>query len=190
MSQAQAPVTELLSNWNEGDPNALDQLTPAVYDELKRLAAHHMRRERPGHTLQSTAIVHEAWMRLSEQRQVHWRNRSHFFGAAAQVVRRILVDHARGHNAAKRGSGLAQVTLNDALEVPEMSSNQLLALDEALNLLGKFDAKQARVVELRFFTGLSIEETAEVMGISAATVKREWASARAWLFRELQGSGL
>lgn len=178
-------VTELLQEWSAGKKTALDSLTPVVYDELRRLAAIYLHRERPGHTLQATAVVHEAYMRLVDQRAVQWQNRAHFFGIAAQMIRRILVDHARGVRAAKRGGGVVALSLDEALGVSEKRDLEVEALDDALHTLSQVDPQQARVVELRFFTGLSIEETAEVLGISESTVKRDWISAKAWLFREL-----
>ena len=178
-------VTELLQEWSAGKKTALDSLRPVVYDELRRLAAIYLHRERPGHTLQATAVVHEAYMRLVDQRSVQWQNRAHFFGIAAQMIRRILVDHARGVRAAKRGGGAVALSLDEALGVSEKRDLEVEALDDALHTLSQVDPQQARVVELRFFTGLSIEETAEVLRISESTVKRDWISAKAWLFREL-----
>lgn len=183
-------VTQLLVNWGNGDRAALDALAPMVYDELRRLAQSYLRRERSDHTLQGTALVNEAYLRLVDQRNVQWQNRAHFFGVAAQMIRRILVDHARGHQAAKRGAGAAKLSLDEALAVPGTNQDlNLVNLDEALETLQALDARQARIIELRYFTGLSIEETAEVMAISPATVKREWTAARAWLFRELSRAG-
>ncbi len=178
-------VTRLLRNWSGGDTHALDQLTPVVYDELRRLAASYMRRERQDHTLQSTALVNEAYLKLVDQKNVVWQNRAHFFGIAAQMIRRILVDHARAHKAEKRGGGAGVLSLDEAIGVPERRDVEVLALNDALTRLTEMDPQQGRIVELRFFTGLSIEETAEVVGVSPATVKREWAAARAWLFREI-----
>jgi RNA polymerase sigma factor (TIGR02999 family) len=178
-------VTRLLVDWGQGDQEALDQLAPLVYDELRRLAGNQLRRERPGHTLQSTALVHEAYLRLIDQKNVRWQNRAHFFGVASQMIRRILVDHARAHQAAKRGAGVPRLELDEALDAGVQRDLDLVALDDALESLGRLDPQQARIIELRFFGGLSIDETAEVIGISPATVKREWSSARAWLFREL-----
>lgn len=178
-------VTQLLQKWSDGERAALDSLTPVVYDELRRLAAIYLHRERSDHTLQPTAVVHEAYMRLVDQRSVRWQNRAHFFGIAAQMIRRILVDHARGVRAAKRGGGAVALSLDEALGVSEKRDFELEALDDALQTLSQVDPQQARVVELRFFTGLSIEETAEVLGVSESTVKRDWVSAKAWLFREL-----
>lgn len=178
-------VTQLLVEWGNGDRQALEKLTPLVYQELKRLAARHLRRERREHTLQSTALVHEAWLRLIDQNHVHWQNRAQFFGIAAEMIRRILIDHARNRQAAKRGDGAIKLSLDDALATPNRRDFDLVALDDALGDLGKLDPKQGKLVELRFFAGLSIEESAEVLGVSPATVKREWAVAKAWLYREL-----
>ena len=178
-------VTRLLSDWSNGDRRALDELLPLVYDELRHLANAYLRRERDGHTLQSTALVHEAFLRLVNQREVQWHGRAHFFGIAAQMIRRILVDHARAQRAAKRGSGAVRLELGEALAVAEQRNLDLIALDEALERLALMDERQSRIVELRFFAGLSVEDTADVMGISTATIKREWSSARAWLFREV-----
>ena len=185
-----ADVTRLLADWREGDQRALEQLAPLVYDELRRLAGRYLRRERINHTLQSTALVHEAYLRLIDQSRVQWQNRAHFFGVAAQMIRRILVDHARGHQAAKRGSGVARLSLDEALDASAPRDLDLVALDDALETLARLDPQQSRIIELRYFAGLSIEETAEVIGVSPATVKREWASARAWLFRELNRTGI
>ena len=178
-------VTRLLIASSAGDRAAMDQLMPLVYDELRRLAQSYLRSERPGHTLQGTALVHEAYLRLIDQKNVQWRNRAHFFGIASQMIRRILVDHARGRNADKRGAGAPRLSLDEALGVPGESEVDLIGLDDALDGLAKIDPEQSRIVELRFFGGLSIEETAVVIGVSTATVNREWAAARAWLFREM-----
>jgi len=180
-----AEVTALLVNWSNGDSRALDELMPLVYAELRRLAGSYLRRERSTHTLQSTALVNEAFLRLVNQQDVQWRNRAHFFGIAAQMIRRILVDHARAAQADKRGAGAVRIELEDHLAVSSQSELDLVGLDECLQKLAALDERQARIVELRFFTGLSVEETAEVMQVSTATVKREWSSARAWLFREM-----
>jgi len=158
---------------------------PLVYAELKRLAGSYLRRERPDHTLQSAALVNEAYLRLVDQTQTQWQNKAHFFGIAAQMMRRILADHARGHNAAKRGAGMPELELNEAVAQAQTKSVDLLDLEEALQKLEKLDAQQGKIVELRFFGGLSIEDTANVLGVSPATVKRDWAAARAWLFREV-----
>jgi RNA polymerase sigma-70 factor (ECF subfamily) len=162
---------------------------PLVYGELRRLAHHYLQRERTDHTLQSTALVHEAYMRLAGKNAPQWQNRAHFFGIAAHVMRQILVEYARAHSAAKRGGvGACKLTLDDALEIETKTDVDVIALDGALNRLSELDPQQSRIVELRFFTGLTIEDTSEVMGISPATVKRDWTSARAWLHREIDRS--
>lgn len=183
-------VTGLLLSWSNGDASAAERLLPAIYDDLHRQAARAMRREGDDHTLQATALVHEAYLRLVDQRRVQWRNRSHFFGIAAQAMRRVLVDHARGRLAAKRGGGMKQLTLSGADEAAANADDgvDVLALHEALERLAQLDPDQARLVELRYFGGLTIEETAEALGVSPATMKREWAVARAWLRRELATS--
>jgi RNA polymerase sigma factor (TIGR02999 family) len=181
-------VTQLLLAWSGGDRGAGDELLSAVYAELHKQAARAMRRESSDHTLQATALVHEAYLRLVDQRRVEWRNRAQFYGVAAQVMRRILVDYARARDAEKRGGGVSAVSLGDADAIAEQSSSEavdVLALHDALEKLAALDPDQAKVVELRYFGGLSIEETAETLGISPATVKREWSVARAWLKREL-----
>jgi RNA polymerase sigma factor (TIGR02999 family) len=180
-----ADVTQLLVSWSKGDRRALEELMPLVYGELRRLAGSYLRRERPGHTLQSTAVVHEAFLRLVNQNDVEWQSRAHFYGIAAQMIRRILVDHARSHQAGKRGAGAVRIELDECMAVSPAQGVDLVGLDSALERLAALDERQGRIVELRFFTGLSVEETAEVMGLSPATVKREWSSARAWLFREM-----
>jgi RNA polymerase sigma factor (TIGR02999 family) len=178
-------ITELLVAWSEGRRDALDRLVPLLYEDLRRLAAGYMRHESPGHSLQPTALVHEAYVRLIDQRQVHWRNRAHFFGVAAGMMRRILVDHARSRRADKRGGAWDRVTLVEDQVAGGAQEIDLLALHESLERLAAFDPRQARIVELRYFAGLTIEETAQALEISPATVKREWLSARAWLQREL-----
>jgi RNA polymerase sigma-70 factor (ECF subfamily) len=178
-------VTRLLAEWHHGNQAALDELFPIVYDELRRLARSYLHRERPGHTLQPTALVHEAYLRLIGQRSVSWQNRAQFFGLAAQMMRRILVNHALGRHAAKRGGHARRVPLDEALDGLEARHVDVIALDAALKALAVVDPRQSRIVELRFFGGLSIDETAEVVGISAATVKREWTTAKLWLLREL-----
>ena len=187
MSAGSAPdVTQLLVNWSKGDHASLEQLMPLVYGELRRLAGAYLRRERSNHTLQSTALVHEAFMRLVQQQDVQWRNRAHFYAIAAQMIRRILVDYARSQHAEKRGSGAIKLELDEAMAVPQAGSDiDLLGLNDALDRLTEMDERQGRIVELRFFAGLSIEETAEVMHLSPASIKREWQTARAWLFREM-----
>jgi RNA polymerase sigma-70 factor, ECF subfamily len=183
------PVTDLLVRWREGDRQALDSLMPLVYVELRRLANHYLQRERSDHTLQSTALVHEAFLRLAGQNPPQWQNRAHFFGIAARIMRQILVEYARAHNAEKRGGvNSCKLTLDDAIYLPKQVDVDLIALDNALNRLNDLDSQQSRIVELRFFAGLTIEDTSEVMGISAATVKRDWTSARAWLHREIAQS--
>ena len=189
MSTSPQAVTQLLVDWGNGDRQALEKLTPLVYQELKRLATRYLRRERREHTLQSTALVHEAWLRLIDQNHVHWQNRAQFFGIAAEMIRRILIDHARNRQAAKRGDGAIKLSLDEALGAPDRRDFDLVALDDALKDLAKLDPKQGQLVELRFFAGLSIEESAEVLGVSPATVKREWAVAKAWLYRELSARG-
>src|SRR5689334_12830409 len=189
MASGPAPdVTQLLAQWSSGDEAAMDQLFPLVYGELRRLASAYLRRERSNHTLQSTALVHEAFMRMVHQHDVQWRNRAHFFAIAAQMIRRILVDYARSQHAEKRGAGAVRLELDAALAIPLKTDVDLVALNDALDRLAELDARQSRIVELRFFAGLSIEETAEVMQLSPATIKREWNSARAWLFRELRNN--
>jgi RNA polymerase sigma factor (TIGR02999 family) len=179
-------VTALLIRWGEGDPRALDELTPLVYAELKRLAQRHLRRERRGHTLQATALVHEAFVRLVDQREMAWQNRAQFFAIAARLMRRLLVDHARARAAKKRGGAAVPVTLELDREVAQPERGvDLLRLDDALERLAALDETQARIVELRYFAGLTIEQTAEAVGSSPATVKREWTHARAWLRRQL-----
>jgi RNA polymerase sigma-70 factor (ECF subfamily) len=185
-AQPSKQVTELLANWSRGDSAAREALMPLVYDELRRLAASYLRRERSDHTLQPTALVHEAYLRLVEQKNVRWQDRSHFFAITAQLMRRILVDHARGHLADKRGSGLPKVPLTEAIVMSRERPGELLALDESLTRLASMDPQQGRVVELRIFGGLTVEEAADVLGISPATVKRDWAMAKAWLLQEVQ----
>ena len=182
-----AEVTLLLRKLSAGDCEAATQVTRLIYGELRRLATHYMRRERPDHTLQVTALVHESYMRLVDQRQANWQNRRHFYGAAAQAMRRVLVDYARARQAEKRGGDSAHVSLDAALAFSAEQSDELVRLDEALGRLAEIDPRQSRIVELRFFTGLSVEETAEVIGVSPKTVKRDWSVARAWLHRELRG---
>lgn len=178
-------VTQLLIDWSRGDRGALDQLMPLVYDELHRLAERYMRRERAGHTLQPTALVNEAYLQLVDQNRVQWQNRAHFFGVAAQMMRRITMLHVRKLRAAKRGGDAPKITFDEELLLPEQRTEDLIALDDALNDLAAFDPRLSRIVELRFFGGLKIDETAEALGISTATVKREWRTAKAWLANEL-----
>lgn len=183
-------VTVLLRRWSGGDASALDSLLPAIHAELMKLAASHMRRERIGHTLDASALVNEAYLRLVDQREVQWASRGHFFAIAAQAMRRVLVDHARGHVAAKRGGGAERVTLS-GIASPRQAQAEIdvIWLNGALEQLAKLDARQAKVVELRYFAGMSVEEVAEVLSISPATVKREWATARVWLAHALAGDG-
>jgi RNA polymerase sigma factor (TIGR02999 family) len=178
-------ITRLLDRWSDGDENALSELLPLVYRELRQLADRYLRRERKDHTLQPTALVHEAYLRLVDVQDAGFHNRTHFYGAAAQVMRRILVDHARGHRAAKRGHGVVPVDLDQALNIGIDLRLDLVALDEALQRLGALRPELTRVVELRYFGGLFIDETADVLDVSPATVKRYWVFARAWLYREL-----
>lgn len=183
---AQQRVTVLLDRMREGDPKALDQLVPLVHDEMRRIARAQMRQERAGHTLQATALANEAYLKLVRLENQDWRDRSHFLGVAAAIMRRLLIDHARKHGAERRGGGAAKVELDEALELGTTDrSDELLALDDALAKLAALDQRQARIVELRFFAGLGVEETAAALGISDRTVKREWAVARAWLRAEL-----
>jgi len=180
-------VTQLLVDWSKGDQAALERLMPLVYSELRRLATNYLRRERQGHTLQPTALVNEAYLKLVDQRNAKWQNRAQFFGISAQLMRRILVDHARQHQAAKRGgTDQKRISITSAEKIARQSEFDLLALNEALDELSKMDPQQGRIVELKFFGGLSIEETAEVLGIGHATVERDWKMARAWLRRQLE----
>ena len=183
-----AAVTRLLRAWGEGDAKAGDRLMPLVYAELRKRAAAYLRRERPGHTLQPTALVHEAYVRMVGQDRAAWKNRAQFFGVAACMMRRILVDHARALNMAKRSGRLINVELQDDHAVVAAPDIDVLALDEALTRLAAFDARKTAVAELRFFSGLSVEETAQVLGVSVATVEREWQVARAWLYSALKGT--
>ncbi len=178
-------VTQLLVDWRNGDESALNQLMPLVQDELHRLAKRYMSHERPNHTLQATALVNEAYLRLAGQAPVEWQNRAHFFGIAAQVMRHLLVDHARARQFAKRGGGAQQVTLDDAVAVLPEASVEIIGLHTALGKLAQLDERKARIVELRYFGGLSAGETAEVLGLSEITIKREWLKAKAWLFQEM-----
>jgi len=178
-------VTQLLVAWSNGDEAARDQLIPLVYEELHRLAHHYMNRERPGHTLQTSALVNEAFVRLVDQRDVHWQNRSHFFGIAAQMMRRVLVDYARSRQYQKRGGDVVQVSLDEDLIVSNEQTAEVVALDDALKSLATFDQRKCQIVELRFFAGLSIEEAAQVLGVSPGTVMRDWTLAKAWLRKEI-----
>jgi RNA polymerase sigma factor (TIGR02999 family) len=179
-------INRLLAEWGRGDPEAREELIPVVYEELRRIARRHLRRERPDHTLQSAALVNEAYLRLVGPKPPEWQNRAHFFGVAAQMMRHILVDHARNRRAAKRGAGAPRLTLDPEIALPEEPEVDVVVLDGVLNKLAGLDSKASRLIELRFFGGLSVEETAVVMGISPRTVKREWAAARAWLRLEME----
>ena len=183
-------ISRLLRAWNDGDQGALGGLTPIVYEELRRLAHHYMQRERPGHTLQTTALVNEAYMRLVDYKRMKWQDRAHFFAVAAQLMRRILVDHARSHNV-KRGAGFQHVALEDVAVVSAHPTGDpgadFVALDDALNALARLDPRKVQIIEMRFFGGLSVEETAEVLKVSPATVRRDWSIAKFWLYRELGG---
>lgn len=187
-SETPSQITDLLARWRAGDRDALDSLMPLVYDELRTVAQHYLRKERPDHTLQSTALVHEAFMRLVGQKPPEWKNRKHFYGVAARLMRQILVDHARGLRASKRGGDVVKLSLNEGLVGNNNKGLDILALDDSLNRLAQINPQQSQIVELRFFSGLSIEDTSEVLGVSPATVKRSWTTARAWLFREMNRS--
>ncbi len=179
-------VSQLLRAWSDGDQNALERLTPIVYKELHRLARHYMKGERPGHMLQTTALVNEAYMRLVDYKRMQWQNRAHFFAVSAQLMRRILVEHARRQNL-KRGGGVQHISLEEAAVVGGDRAADLVALDAAMDALARLDPRKVQVVEMRFFGGLSVEETAEVLKVSAVTVMRDWSTAKAWLYRELAG---
>jgi len=181
-------ITQLLAEWSDGNQSALDELYPLVYDELHKLARRYMSRERKGHTLQTTALINEAYVRLVDQRNVHWTNRSHFFAISAQIMRRILIDHARRHAYAKRGGGARQVSLEEAAIVASNTGSELIRLDEALKSLAERDPRRSRVVELRYFGGLNNEEIAGILHVSENTVTRDWNMARAWLYHQLTGS--
>ena len=181
-------VTDLLIQWCNGDESALERLVPCVMPELRHLAAHFMRGERPGHMLQTTALINEAWLRLADQTRLTWNNRAHFFAVAARIMRNILVDHARSRRQAKHGGGAEPVTFDDALAFSDERSENFLLLDEALHKLALVDARKSRVVELRFFGGMNVEETAEVLGVSPNTIIRDWRLAKAWLRREMDSA--
>lgn len=182
-------VTQLLVSWSNGNKAALDRLLPMVYAELRRLARRYMGRESPGHTLQTSALINEAYLKLIDQRNVQWQNRAHFFAVAAQVMRHILIDHARSRHYAKRGAGARRISLDDTAVLSDERAAELVALDDALTALAELDPRKSRIIELRFFGGLSIEETAEILQISPVTVTRDWRAARAWLRREMSGGG-
>ena len=187
MAAASEGITQLLINWRNGDKAALDQLTPLVYEELRRLARGFMGRERHNHTLQTSALINEAYLKLVDQDDTNWQNRAHFFAVAAQIMRHILIDHARSYGYEKRGAGAQRVSLDDAKVFSEERAGELVALDEALTELATVDARKSRIVELRFFGGLNIDETAGVMELSPTTVQREWRAAKAWLQLFIQG---
>ena len=181
-------ITRLLLAWRGGEKSALDRLMPVVYEELKRLASAYMRRQRPGHSMQTVDLVNEAYMRLVDSSRVNWQDRNHFYAISSQIMRRLLVDSARKRNSQKRGGGRAQITLDDNLEAAVGPGIDLVALDEALKSLAELNPRHSRIIELRYFGGLTEEETAEVLGVSSRTVRRDWTVARAWLYRELTGT--
>jgi RNA polymerase sigma factor (TIGR02999 family) len=185
-SPEQAEITQLLQQWAAGDKEAFSSLMPAVYGELRSLAGSKLRQEAPGHTLSPTALVHEVYLRLVDQTKVDWKHRAHFYGVSARLIRQILVDHARARNAAKRGGKQRPLSFNDAIEVPAFADQEILDLEDALTALAAIDEPQARIVELRYFSGLSIEETAHCLGLENHEVKREWSMAKAWLYRYLE----
>ncbi|WP_321477807.1 sigma-70 family RNA polymerase sigma factor [uncultured Paludibaculum sp.] len=185
----QPDVTQMLVEWSNGDRGALNRLMPLVYEELRAVARHHILHESAGHTLSGTALVHEAYLRMVNQERVQWKDRAHFFAVAARMIRNILVDHARGRRTEKRGGSLQKMVLDEAAGLPTSREVDLVALDDALNALADLDTQQAQVVELRFFTGLTIPETAEALGVSVSTVQRHWVTAKAWLFDQMNGSG-
>src|SRR5215813_13523717 len=185
MNPSSQSVTQLLLDWRNGDQTALDRLMPLVYEELRRIAGHYMRNERQGHTLQTSALVNEAYLRLVDHENIAWQNRAHFFGVAAQAMRRILVDYARLRHRAKRAGAAQRVSFDEAMTLAEERAAELITLDDALEELAKVDPRKSRVVELRYFGGLSVEETAEALGVSSMTVMRDWNTARAWLMREM-----
>ena len=189
MDQSSHEVTRLLREWSGGDAGAAERLMPLVYEELRRLARSYLRRERPDHTLQPTALVNEAYLKLVDQNSVSWQDRHHFFGIAARMMRRVLVDHARSHAAEKRGGGLGRVSLDDANAAAGVRALELVELDDALQRLAEVFPRKAEVVELRFFGGFKVEETARILGVSDKTVMREWESAKLWLYREMDGGG-
>jgi RNA polymerase sigma factor (TIGR02999 family) len=185
MAPSHKSITQLLIEWREGDETALNRLIPLVYQELRQLAHHYMRRERRGHTLQTTALVNEAYLRLVDHKGIRWQNRAHFYAVAAQAMRRILVDHARSRNYAKRGGDVKMIQLEEAAAVVQKQAADLVALDEALSELAAIDPRKSQIVEMRYFGGMSVEETAEVLGVSPVTVMRDWSTAKAWLLRAM-----
>ena len=186
MQSSSEHVTQWLIDWGNGQEEALHKLIPVVYDELRRMAMRHMRKENTGHTLQTTALVNETYLKLIDQKKVHWQNRAHFFGIASQMMRRILVDHARAHARAKRGAHPLKLTLDEAAVVSQQRVSEFVLLDDALSALAKVDAQKSRIVEMKFFGGLSMEEIAAVENVSVRTIGREWRKARAWLYREVK----
>jgi RNA polymerase sigma factor (TIGR02999 family) len=188
MTPSPKEMTQLLQDWSNGNQAAFDRLTPLVYEELHRLAHQHMKRERGDHTLQTSALVNEAYLRLIDQRNVHWQNRAHFFSIASRLMRRILVDHARAHHYVKRGGGALRVSLDEAAFVSQERASELVALDEALKSLAAIDPRKCQVVEMRFFGGMSVEETAEALCVSPITIKRDWSTAKAWLHRAVMSN--
>jgi len=186
MSGSPKTMTELLIEWRNGDQSALERLTPLVYAELHRLASHYMRRQRPGHSFQTSDLLNETYLRLVDHKNMDWQNRAHFYAVAAQAMRRILVDHARSRDAFKRGGRANRVSLDRAFSVPLQADDQLIALDDALKALAEVDPRKSQIVEMRFFGGLTVEETAEVLNVSSITVMREWKRAKAWLYCELK----
>lgn len=184
MKASQSEITQLLIRWSGGDKGALDELVPLIYDEVRRLANYYLSRQRPGHTLQATALVNEAFIKLIDMKNVNWQNRAHFFAVAAKIMRNILIDHARSHQRIKRGGG-QPITLDDVAVIAQEQASELIALDEALKSLASIDLRKSEIVELRFFGGLTIDETAEVLKVSTPTIQREWRMAKAWLYREL-----
>ena len=192
LSKAAFPqeITQLLLKWSRGDKDALDRLIPLVYPELRRLARQYMRRENPAHTLQTSALINEAYLRLVDQQDIEWNNRAHFFAVAAQVMRHILIDHARRHHFAKRGAGAQHVPLDETAVIHQERASEFVALDDALKRLAAFDGRKSQIVELKFFGGLTVEEVAEVLKLSPITIKREWRAAKAWLHLEITGQAL
>lgn len=186
MTPSPRSITELLIEWRDGDETALDKLMPLVYEELRRLARYYMRRERPGHTLQSAALVNEAYLRLVDHKGMRWQNRAHFFAVAAQAMRRILVDYARSHQYLKRGGGNEIVGLDEAAAVVQKQAADIVALDDALTDLAALDPRKSQIVEMRYFGGMTVEETAEVLGLAPVTVMRDWSTAKAWLLRAIR----
>ena len=185
MNETPDEITQQLIAWSKGDAAALDKLIPVVYRELRRMADHYLRGENPGHSLQPTALVHEAYLRLIDQTKVEWQNRAHFFGVAAQMMRRILIDHAKAKHRGKRGGAATRVTLEEGAAFTQERAAELVALDDALNMLSEIDERKSRIVELRYFGGLTVEETAQVVGVSDKTVMRDWNLAKAWLYQQL-----